>query len=104
MVEDFRTFDRSFPLSGDVCIVGAGAAGIVLALELSKAGLRVVVVESGDALPNDSDQILNEGEVTGDPFTGLMEGRVRGLGGATRRWFSQCIRLDPIDIEQRDWV
>jgi choline dehydrogenase-like flavoprotein len=104
MIEDFRTVDVSVPISGDVCIVGAGAAGIVLALELSKAGLRVVLLESGDALPNHSDQILNEGEITGDPFTGLTEGRVRGLGGATRLWFGQCIRLDPIDVEQRDWV
>ena len=31
----------------DVCIVGAGAAGGVLAYELSKAGLDVVVIEAG---------------------------------------------------------
>lgn len=104
MIEDFRTVDVSVPIAGDVCIVGAGAAGIVLALELSKAGLRVILLESGDALPNDSDQILNEGEITGDPFTGLTEGRIRGFGGATRRWFGQCIRFDSIDLEQRDWV
>jgi hypothetical protein len=57
-----------------------------------------------DALPNDSDQILNEGEITGDLLTGLKDGRLRGFGGATRRWFGQCIRRDPMHIEQRDWV
>lgn len=33
--------------SADVCIVGAGAAGIVLAVELTRQGKRVVVLEGG---------------------------------------------------------
>jgi choline dehydrogenase-like flavoprotein len=73
-------------------------------LELSKASLRAVLLEGGDVLANDYDQILNKGEITGDPFTGRIDGPVRGFGGATRQWFGQCIRFDPIDFEQRDWV
>ncbi|MEG6616674.1 GMC family oxidoreductase [Peptococcaceae bacterium 1198_IL3148] len=38
---------RKYADGADVCIVGAGAAGGVLAYELSKAGLKVVVVEAG---------------------------------------------------------
>jgi hypothetical protein len=41
--------------------------------------LRVVLVEGGDALPNDSDQILNEGEITGHSFTGLPATRLLAL-------------------------
>ena len=26
------------------------------------------------------------------------------FGGATRLWYGQCIRLDPIDFERREWV
>lgn len=59
-----------------------------------QSNLCVVLVESGDEMANDSDQILYEGEVTGDLFTGLTDGRVRGRGAATRRWFGQGIRLD----------
>jgi choline dehydrogenase-like flavoprotein len=104
MIEDLRTVDASVPLSADVCVVGAGAAGIVLALELSKGGMNVVVLESGDVLPQHRNQALNECEVTGHPLTGLTNGRVRAFGGATRLWFGQCIRLEQIDLTRREWV
>jgi choline dehydrogenase-like flavoprotein len=104
MIEDFRAVDVSVPLSADVCVVGAGAAGIALAIEMSKAGLRVLILESGDVRPEKSDQLLNEGEIAGQPFTGLTSGRVRAFGGATRLWFGQCIRLEEIDLGERDWV
>ena len=38
---------RKYGNGADICIVGAGAAGGVLAYELSKAGLKVVVIEAG---------------------------------------------------------
>jgi choline dehydrogenase-like flavoprotein len=38
---------RKYRDDADICIVGAGAAGGVLAHELSKAGLKVVVIEAG---------------------------------------------------------
>ncbi len=104
MIEDFRAVDTSVPLSADVCVVGAGAAGIALAIELSKAGLNVLMLESGDVRPQNSDQALNEGEIAGQQFTGLTSGRVRAFGGATRLWFGQCIRLEEIDLGERDWV
>ena len=104
MIEDFREVDVSVPLSADVCVVGAGAAGIALAIELSKANLNVLILESGDVRPQKSDQVLNEGEIAGQQFTGLTSGRVRAFGGSTRLWFGQCIRLEDIDLEERDWV
>ncbi|MGE5704655.1 MAG: GMC family oxidoreductase [Clostridia bacterium] len=39
--------DRKYADGADVCIVGAGAAGGVIAYELAKAGLSVVVLEAG---------------------------------------------------------
>jgi choline dehydrogenase-like flavoprotein len=74
--------------TADVCIVGAGAAGLTLAHGLRGSGLSVLVLESG---PGGGD--LNDGEVVGLPYNGLTRGRVRGLGGTTAVWPGQCMRL-----------
>jgi choline dehydrogenase-like flavoprotein len=82
-------------LRADVCIVGAGAAGLTLAHGLLGAGLSVLVLESG---PVDDPDRWNAGEEAGHPYNGLLRGRVRGLGGTTAVWPGQCIRLRPADL------
>ena len=37
---------QGFPSNYDVCVIGAGAAGITLALELSAAGQKVLLCEA----------------------------------------------------------
>jgi 2-polyprenyl-6-methoxyphenol hydroxylase-like FAD-dependent oxidoreductase len=47
-----RDLERETPARGeraDVCIAGAGAAGIVLAVELARMGKRVTLLEGGGA-------------------------------------------------------
>jgi choline dehydrogenase-like flavoprotein len=88
----------------DFCVIGAGAAGIITALELSSSGNRVLLLESGGHSLDDAAADLSEGDIVGLPFTGLTAGRARALGGATRLWYGQCIRLEDIDYERRDWV
>jgi choline dehydrogenase-like flavoprotein len=34
-------------MEAEVCVVGAGAAGGIMALELGRRGIKVVVLESG---------------------------------------------------------
>jgi choline dehydrogenase-like flavoprotein len=104
MIRDLRTVEDGTEFQADVCLVGGGAAGITLAHELSDSQLSVIVLESGGIRPECDDQELNAGEVSGLAFQGLTEGRARALGGTTKLWFGQCIRLDSIDFEQRPWV
>jgi choline dehydrogenase-like flavoprotein len=82
-------------LRADVCIVGAGAAGLTLAHALRESGLSVLVLESG---PVDDPDRRNAGEAVGHPYNGLLHGRVRGLGGTTAVWPGQCMRLRPTDL------
>lgn len=100
---DLRSFEGA-RLQTDICIIGAGAAGIALASAMERSGKDVLLVESGglDAPAKDDD--LLSGETEGLSFTGLVDGRVRGFGGATRVWAGQCIRLDAIDYERRAWA
>ncbi|MFM7784901.1 MAG: NAD(P)-binding protein, partial [Gammaproteobacteria bacterium] len=47
MLFDFRELPANAPLDADVCIAGAGAAGITLARALIARGRRVTLLESG---------------------------------------------------------
>ncbi|MDB5323482.1 MAG: Choline dehydrogenase-like flavoprotein [Phycisphaerales bacterium] len=88
----------------DLCIVGSGAAGITLAVELLDAGLKIVMLESGGVLDEPPTQALYDAVVEGHAFPGVHEGRLRTYGGSTTRWGGSGIPLDPIDFEKRDWV
>ncbi len=88
----------------DVCIVGAGAAGLAVASRLEGTGLRVLLLESGGIHPSVPAQRLNRGETRGSFDLPLHSSRSRGLGGTANRWGGWCRPLDAVDLEQRDWV
>jgi choline dehydrogenase-like flavoprotein len=103
MIIDFRHATECAGFDSDICIVGAGAAGLALAREVA-GPLRILVVEAGDRRPPRGVDDFLIGEAADFAFDGFVSGRRRAFGGATRAWFGQCIRLDPIDFEKRDWV
>jgi choline dehydrogenase-like flavoprotein len=100
--------ERDIPAGGtltsDVCIAGAGAAGITLARELRSSGLDVVVLESGGINVGKRPQALYEGENIGIPYPALDTCRMRVLGGTTIQWAGMCRPLDKEDFEKRDWI
>ena len=87
----------------DLCIVGAGAAGITLALELEATGLRVCLLEAGGSVYEAETQRLFEGEVIGQAYPMLRDTRVGALGGSTTVWAGWCRPLEALDFEPRDW-
>lgn len=106
MFVDARTIpDRSL-IEADVCIVGAGAAGITIARELQARPRRVVLLESGGFTADKATQSLYAGEVLERPYFPLDSARTRTryFGGTTNEWTGECRPLDALDFEQRDWV
>ena len=89
-------------ISADVCIVGAGAAGIAIASELSGQSCRVALLESGDFKFRERPQSLYLGEQIGLPNFSTGRSRFRTFGGSTTRWGGQCRPLDALDFEARD--
>lgn len=103
MITEIDHLAEGASLAADLCIVGAGAAGLMIAREFLGTSTQVVLVESGGWTTRDDTQDLYGGEVE-QPFRGLQAGRARVFGGTTTLWGGQCIPLDPIDFEARPWV
>ncbi len=102
-----RDLERELPGAdecADVCIVGAGAAGIVLAVELARMGKRVTLLEAGGAVIEEASQEPYRSEVVGHEHRGIHTGRFRAQGGTTTKWGGQILELDAIDFERREWV
>ena len=92
------------PITTDVCIIGAGIAGLTVARELLGAPLRVLVVESGGLASDDGANALNKGDNGVLEYFSTEYGRTRGLGGTSELWAGQCTPMDAVDFDVRPWV
>lgn len=88
----------------EICIVGAGAAGLTAARRLLAKGHDVVLLESGGRDYESATADLNAGENVGQDYYPLDHARLRFFGGTTAIWGGRCAELDPIDLEPRSWV
>lgn len=86
MFHDARSLPAGTVLEGDICIVGAGAAGITLARVLGARGVRVVLLESGGMELEEPTQALYAGEQRGVKQLDLDASRLRYFGGTTNHW------------------
>jgi choline dehydrogenase-like flavoprotein len=92
-------------LHADICIIGAGAAGITVALHCAARGRDVLVLESGGRHPDGESQSLCRGEVVNPDFHPPPDRfRRRGLGGSTTIWGGRCVPFDRLDFEARPWL
>jgi len=81
-------------VGSQVCVVGAGIAGLVLARKLAFAGIDVVVLEAGGHSIEDSGQALfAAAELKGQAHVGTTEGRFRVFGGTSLRWGGQVLSM-----------
>ena len=104
MIHDLETSQPDENEMPDICIVGAGAAGIVLAVELLKQGKRVTLLEGGGSDVEERSQDTYRSEVTGNVHRGVHTGRFRAKGGTTTRWGGQILEFDDLDFGQRSWI
>lgn len=101
MIRDLLQSKPEAATIADICIVGAGAAGIVLAVDLARRGKNVLLLEGGGSEIEEASQDTYTSELTGLPHRGIHSGRFRAKGGTTNKWGGQILELDALDFEQR---
>lgn len=104
-IHDARHIPSGSRVECDIAIVGAGAAGLVLARELGQERLKIALLEAGGRRETTTAQRDCAGRyastLRGRP---LAVARWRALGGSTLRWAGQCGRMLESDFETRPWV
>lgn len=103
-IVDARTLENGARLEAEVCIVGAGAAGLTLAFELEAAGREVLLVESGGFAPDETVQSLYDLDSVGYPPRPNYMARARQFGGSCNVWAGRCMPLQEVDVAGRAWV
>ena len=101
MILDTTTVDGDVALSSDVCVIGSGAGGAVVARELAEAGRSVVVVEDGPYVRSGEfvqredvmyPRIYREGGTTANAEYTVLVSQGRLVGGSTVPSFCLSIR------------
>lgn len=107
MERDARRLPEGTRLEADLCIIGAGPAGIALARASERSGISVLLLESGGVESEDWAQALNDGVATGPIYAGLRSTRHRQAGGSAAIWNTavqgqpgaKYVPLDPLDFD-----
>ena len=106
---DARRIEPGARLDADVCIIGAGPAGITLAREVARFRGSVLLLESGGLEADGELQTLNDGAVIGSTYQPLRATRHRQVGGTAHLWNTSIndipgakyAPLDQMDFEAR---
>jgi choline dehydrogenase-like flavoprotein len=101
---DAREIPTGTVVETDICIIGAGAAGITIPRELAGSQLRVCLLESGGLDYDPQIQDLYKGANIGRDYYDLDVCRLRYFGGSTNHWAGWCRPLEAMDFEKRSWI
>lgn len=104
MLCDARRLSEGQVLQSTVCIIGAGPAGLTMAMEFERHGIETIVLESGGFKPDPATMDLYRGENVGIPYQFSDGFRSRFLGGGSNCWGGWCRPLDVEDLQPRSWV
>ena len=97
-----ETVESRAAIDADVCVVGAGPAGLAIARQLGELGRTVLLLESGGLAVDQATADLNELADTGPPRHRSGPARDRRFGGSL--WYGRLVTFDPIDFDARSWV
>lgn len=98
MIRDFQAH-KELRSHYDFCILGAGPAGITLALKLAQAGWQVLLAEGGGNTYEARSQDIYQVQSTGQEAY-VAATRLRFLGGTSNHWTGRCRPFDASDFSR----
>lgn len=110
---DARSLNNGAVVRVDVCVIGAGPAGMTFAHELAGMQHKVALLESGGNRPDRQADELSKGELSGILDQPLHDVHARQVGGTANHWIIKMADkrngfrhapLDPIDFESREHI
>jgi choline dehydrogenase-like flavoprotein len=109
LIDETRVTDGI--IETDICVIGAGPAGITFAREFIGLPIRVSLLESGRFGYDEQIQKLSEGKLASYYYNrdAIVQGRRRQFGGTTNRWsyttdpgdrrvYARCLPPESIDL------
>ncbi len=100
--DDLRCLSTCRP---DICVVGAGPVGLIVAIALARRGTKVLLLEAGLKRPDFAHQRCADATIVSPKHHADMRFAVaRAFGGTGWLWGGRCVPLDPIDFEPRPHI
>jgi len=92
-------------LTADLAVVGAGPAGIVVALEIARQGFDVLLVESGyESFDPDVQNLAEAAEWDTKLHSPMSLTTRRQVGGTSVIWGGRCVPFDEVDFDRRPYI
>ena len=104
MIIDYLDKSAVADYQADLCVIGAGPAGIAIARSFIGTSTTVCLIEGGGLAGEVRSQSLYEGTSAGSTPFDAGTSRMRVFGGSCTLWGGGCIPLADADLEPRDWV
>lgn len=104
MLKDLKDVQEIELPKANVCILGGGVAGLVLANELKDTFDNIVLLEAG----TEEFELTSQDNYTAQKYPNYFPdpnySRLRYLGGSSNHWENSTSPLSEIDFEKRSWV
>lgn len=104
MIVDYQDGLSTADIEADLCVIGAGPAGIAIAQSFVGTSVNVCLIEGGGLAGEHETQALYEGSSIGPLPFDASTSRMRAFGGSCNLWGGGCIPLAELDLAARDWV
>ncbi len=96
-------FEDNKVFESEICIIGAGMAGQIIAKITSENGLKTLILESGEEDTNEDTESLNYFDIKNiDQIRKNRKNRIRQIGGSANLWANRMLKMSEVDFIKKE--